>query len=395
MRIGQTIYLDHQASTPLDQRVLAAINPYLVEIFGNPHSADHVEGWRAAQAVADAAEQVGHLLGADADEIVFTSGATEANNLALLGLARRSGAGNRRRILLGEAEHKCVLAAGRALRDQLAFKIEHIPVDSGGHVNPDALEGKMGDDVLMVSVMAVNNEVGAINDIDAIAATCRAHGAVFHCDAAQAPCAMDLKVISEVADLVSLSAHKMYGPKGIGALMIRRDLQDRIEPIIYGGGQQRNLRSGTLPVALCVGMGAAAALCCDAESVTEREHISCLRDHLVASLEELPWQTVLNGPSLERRHPGNANIMFPGFLAQDILGGAQPFLCASTGSACTSGMPEPSHVLRAMGLDEASAKASIRFSVGRQTTDTDIDDAVNIVHNTLSKLSESRVRSAR
>jgi cysteine desulfurase len=395
MRIGQTIYLDHQASTPLDQRVLAKMTPYLVDIFANPHSADHAEGWRAAQAVAEAAEQVGQLLGADADEIVFTSGATEANNLALLGLARRSGAGGRCRILLGATEHKCILAAGRALKDQLGFKIEHILVDSDGHVDLDALEGMMGDDVLMVSVMAVNNEVGAINNIDAIAASCRAHGAVLHCDAAQAPCAMDLKVISEAADLISLSAHKMYGPKGIGALMVRRDLQERIEPIIYGGGQQGNLRSGTLPVALCVGMGAAAALCGDAESVTERGRISGLRDRLVAKLENLPWKTVLNGPILDRRHPGNANIMFPGFLAQDILGGAQPFLCASTGSACTSGMPEPSHVLRAMGLDEASAEASIRFSVGRQTTDADIDEAVNIVHHTLSKLSESRVRSAR
>ncbi len=395
MRIGKTIYLDHQASTPLDQRVLAKMNPYLVDIFANPHSADHFEGWRAAQAVAEAAEQVGLLVGADADEIVFTSGATEANNLALLGLARRSGVGSRRRILLGAAEHKCVLAAGRALKDQLGFEVEHIPVDSLGCVNTDTLAEMMSDDVLLVSVMAVNNEVGAINEISAIAATCRAHGAVLHCDAAQAPCAIDLKVISEVADLVSLSAHKMYGPKGIGALMVRRDLQDRIEPIIYGGGQQGNLRSGTLPVALCVGMGAAAALCCDAESATERGRISGLRDRLVASLEDLPWQTVLNGPSLKRRHPGNANIMFPGFLAQDILGGAQPFLCASTGSACTSGMPEPSHVLRAMGLDEASAEASIRFSVGRQTTYADIDEAVNTVHDTLSKLSQSRVRSAR
>jgi cysteine desulfurase len=277
----------------------------------------------------------------------------------------------------------------------LGFEVEHIPVDSLGCVNTDTLAEMMSDDVLLVSVMAVNNEVGAINEISAIAATCRAHGAVLHCDAAQAPCAMDLKVISETADLVSLSAHKMYGPKGIGALMVRRDLQDRIEPIIYGGGQQGNLRSGTLPVALCVGMGTAAALCCDAESATERVRISGLRDRLVASLEDLPWQTVLNGPSLNRRHPGNGNIMFPGFLAQDILGGAQPFLCASTGSACTSGMPEPSHVLRAMGLDEASAEASIRFSVGRQTTDADIDEAVNTVHDTLSKLSQSRVRSAR
>ncbi|MBK5946451.1 aminotransferase [Rhodobacter veldkampii DSM 11550] len=394
MRIGQTIYLDHQASTPLDQRVLAKMNPYLVDIFANPHSADHVEGWRAARAVVEAAGQVGELVGADADEIIFTSGATEANNLALLGLARRSGAGRRCRILLGAAEHKCVLAAGGALRDQLGFKIEHIPVDFRGHVDPDTLEAMIGDDVLMVSVMAVNNEVGAINDIDAIAAICRANGVILHCDAAQAPCAIDLKTISEVADLVSLSGHKMYGPKGIGALMVRRELQNCIEPIIYGGGQQGNLRSGTLPVALCVGMGAAAALCSDAESVNERQRISGLRDHLVRSLEELPWETILNGPSLDRRHPGNANVMFPGLLAQDILGGAQPLLCASTGSACTSGIPEPSHVLRAMGLDAASAEASIRFSVGRRTTRTDIDDAVKIVHDSVSKLSESRVSLA-
>lgn len=395
MRIGKTIYLDHQATTPLDSRVLAAMTPYLEADFGNPHSADHALGWHAAQTVDEAAARVAKLLGADADEIVFTSGATEANNLALLGLGRHETGGKRRRILVSAIEHKSTLAASRALSAQCGYEVELMPVDSAGHLKLSALEETLADDVLLVSFMAVNNEIGTIQDIGRIAELAHAHGAFFHCDAAQAPCAIDISAIASFVDLLSLSGHKMYGPKGIGALFIRRDLQDRIEPLIYGGGQQRNLRSGTVPVPLCVGMGAAADLLGTDEARKEREAIRHRRDRFVEMLIGLPWRIAVNGPDGERRHPGNASMRFCGFSAHDILGALQPSVAASTGSACTSGTPEPSHVLRALGLPADDAEASIRFSLGRDTSDADVVEAVQLIDKALSKLARADlVRSA-
>jgi cysteine desulfurase len=389
MRIGGAIYLDHQATTPVDAEVFAKMTPYFMESFGNPHSVDHRFGWEAAEAVQKAAACVAGLIGADADEVVFTSGATEANNLALLGFARRAAGGKRRRILVSSIEHKSVLAVARILREQLAFEIEYLPTDRQGRVRASALDARLADDVLAVAVMAVNNEIGTIQDVANISTKIRQSGAVFHCDAAQAPCAIDLRGISDLVDSLSLSAHKMYGPKGIGALFIRRELQQRIEPIIYGGGQQRDLRSGTVPVALCVGMGTAAALLNSDQAKEEREAIRRRRDKLVQGLMSLSWPILLNGPESIDRHPGNANLRFSGFAAQDILSALQPHLAASTGSACTSGIPEPSHVLRAIGLSAHEAEGSIRFSIGRGTTDQDVDDAITLISETLSKVTRA------
>jgi len=395
MRIGNTIYLDHQATTPVDARVFAAMAPYFGESFGNPHSVDHGIGWQAARAVEDAAAGVAGLIGADADEIVFTSGATEANNLALLGLGRRETGGKRRRILVSAVEHKCVLAVSRILHEQLGYRIESLPVDAAGRVDATALEATLADDVLAVSIMAVNNEIGTIQDIAALSQVVRRSGALLHCDSAQAPCAIDLRKFWQFTDLLSLSGHKMYGPQGIGALFIRRDLQDGIEPLVYGGGQQRELRSGTVPVALCVGMGAAAALLDTRKAEEERALLRRRRDLFVRKLMNLSWPVFLNGPEGAQRHPGNANMRFEGFEAHDILSTLQPRLAASTGSACTSGIPEPSHVLRAIGLSAREAEASIRFSLGRSTTDEDIDDAVRLIDEALSRLAQSDlVRSA-
>lgn len=390
MRIGNTIYLDHQSTTPLDSRVFAEMSPYLDERFGNPHSGDHALGWQAAQAVEAASQRVARLIGVDSDEIIFTSGATESNNLALLGLARRAATGTRRRVLVGTLEHKCVLEIGRVLKEQLGFCVEQVPVDKDGRVIIQSLKDMIDDDVLVVSIMAVNNEIGTIEDIEKIGEIVKGSGAVFHCDAAQAPCALDISAISEYADLLSLSGHKMYGPKGVGALFVRRELHDHIEPLFYGGGQQRGLRSGTVPTPLCVGMGGAAELLGNVEASAERAVIGRLRDTFVEELRRLPWAVRLNGPELgPQRHPGNANVCFEGFAAQDILGSLQPRLAASTGSACTTGIPEPSHVLRGIGLSDQEAESSIRFSLGRQTTERDVTDAVHMIAQTLEDLAAS------
>lgn len=362
------------------------MTPYFAGSFGNPHSADHCLGWAAARAVENAAAQVAALIGADADEIFFTSGATEANNLALLGVGRRSAGGKRQRILVSSIEHKCVLAACRALQQQLGYAVERIPVDAQGRVVISELEKALNDNVLIVSMMAVNNEIGTIQNIERLSKTIKAHGALFHCDASQAPCATDIGLLAYSVDLLSLSAHKMYGPQGIGALFVRRELQSGIEPIVYGGGQQQGLRSGTVPVALCVGMGAAVVSLSGEEAAHEREMIRQRRDKFLQGLRALKWPVALNGPSGIGRHPGNANVRFKGFSAHGILGGLQPRLAASTGSACTSGIPEPSHVLRAIGLSEPEAEASIRFSLGRGTSDADVEEAIGLVDDVLAKL---------
>jgi cysteine desulfurase len=392
MKIGDTIYLDYQATTPVDASVYSAMVPYFGESFGNPHSIDHCIGWRAAQAVEEAAACVARLIGADADEIVFTSGATEANNLALLGLGRRAAGGKRRRILVSAIEHKCVLAVSRILHEQLGYEVGLVPVDAAGHVVGSALKEMLADDVLAVSVMAVNNEIGTIQDIPRLSEIVRRSGALFHCDAAQAPLAIDLQHFSQFVDLLSMSGHKMSVPQGIGALFICRDLQDRIEPLVYGGGQQRELRSGTVPVALCVGMGAAAALVDTGAAEEERNLLRQRRDSFVSKLMSLPWPIFVNGPKGAQRHPGNANMRFDGFDARDILSTLQPRLAASTGSACTSGISEPSHVLLAIGLSRYEADASIRFSLGRGTTDADIEEAVALVDQSLSRLARAGLR---
>ena len=381
----RTIYADYQATTPVDPRVVEQMAPHWSEAFGNPHSNDHVIGWRAAEAVREATESVAGLIGADPDEVVFTSGATEANNLALLGLGRRAPA-NRRRILVSAIEHKCVMAAARSLGEREGFSVETIPVDSEGFLDLESLEAMVDESVLVVSVMAVNNEVGTIQDIESISKVLLPHGVLLHCDAAQAPCAMDATSLAFQADLISLSGHKSYGPKGIGALYVRRDLHERIEPIIYGGGQQAGLRSGTVPTPLCVGMAAAVDILRSPEGPKERKRIAGQRDLFVRLLQESSSSVNINGPSGAHRHPGNANLRLNGFDAQDILGAVQPHLAASTGAACTSGIPELSHVLGALGLGPQEAESSIRFSFGRFTTNAEIHEAAQVVSETLISL---------
>ncbi len=393
MEKNSSIYFDHQSTTPVAASVLRKMMPYFSERFGNPHSVEHSVGWQSSKAVAAAAAQIATLIGADADEIIFTSGATEANNLALLGLAGHS-LGKRRRVLMSAIEHKSVLATTRILASRYRCQVEMLPVDCEGRISVDALEAALDETVLAVSIMAVNNEIGTIQDIHALSIAARTAGAIFHCDAAQMPLAQSCDRLAGDADLASLSAHKMYGPAGIGVLYVRRDLQQQIEPLIHGGGQQNGLRSGTVPLPLCVGMGAAAELLRGDEIMEARSTLRSLRDKFVESLGRLPWRVSLNGPSVDIRHPGNANVCFHGFSGHDILAAMQPTLAASTGSACSSGMPGPSHVLKAIGLSGDDVDASVRFSLGLKTNDAQIDEAIELIASALERLSENTATSS-
>ncbi len=378
MTKSESIYLDYQASTPVDPRVTAAMAPYFFDHPGNPHASDHAVGWNAHRAIQVAADRIASAIGADADEIIFTSGATEANNLAILGTALRAPK-NRRRIIISSIEHLCVIAAAHAAATRLGFVIDTIPVDSEGIVRLDALKKLLADDVLLVSVMAVNNEIGTIEPVSKIAAMSHEVGALFHTDAVQALTTNPLDISDLGVDLLSLSAHKLYGPKGIGALYIRREIQRQIEPLIYGGGQQNGLRSGTLPVPLCVGFAEAVKLLSSENAAEERMTVARLRDGFIAALSSAGLVFDINGPSGILRHVGNANIRFDNCDAHQLLQSLQPKVAASTGSACTSGTPEPSHVLRAIGLSVDQANQSIRFSFGRFSNEDDVVIAAQLI----------------
>lgn len=383
----KTIYADYQATTPVDPRVLAAMEPYWRESFGNPHSSEHILGWQADQAVDDAAESVAELIGAASHEILFTSGATEANNLALLGLAKRAPS-DRKRILVSAIEHKSVLAAAQSLREREGFGLERIPVDRDGFVRLEVLDEMITDDVLVVSVMAVNNEIGSIQDIAAIASLARESGALVHCDAVQAPCAMKVSDLAAQADLVSLSAHKVYGPKGIGALYVRTGVESRVEPLILGGEQQSGLRAGTVPVPLCVGFGAASSILADEKGQLERARVGRQRNEFLSHLQHAMPACEINGPLGAVRHPGNASVRFPGLSGQDLVAAMQPRIAASTGSACTTGVPETSHVLSAIGLPRAAADSTVRFSFGRFTTEQDIANTSSAVLDAVRRMQD-------
>ncbi len=369
-RRNRPVYLDNQATTPCDPRVVAAMLPWFTEQFGNPHSAEHAMGRQAEAAVEAARAQVAGLVGAEPREIVFTSGATEANNIAIKGAARHAvSMGDSRRRVIGVAtEHKCVL---EALRDLAAEGFEPVllPVRPDGLLDPEVLMQALATPTLLVSVMAVNNETGVVQDVAALAAIARAHGALFHTDAAQGAGKIPLDVAVMGIDLLSLSAHKAYGPKGLGALYVRRRPRVRLAPLFSGGGQERGLRSGTLPTPLVVGMGLACELA-GREMAADNARIAALRDRLWAQLTP---GVVLNG-SRAARAAGNLNLTFPAARAAELMR-RSPDLCVSTGSACSSSEIEPSYVLRAMGLDADAAARTLRIGIGRFTSAADVDYA--------------------
>jgi cysteine desulfurase len=377
------IYLDYSATTPVDPRVAEKMIPYLTEKFGNPASRSHSFGWEADAAVEAAREQVAELIGAEPKEIVWTSGATESNNLAIKGAAHFYAASKGRHLITVKTEHKAVLDPMRELERQ-GFEVTYLDVQENGLVDLDVFKAALRPDTCFVSVMLVNNEIGVIQPVAEIGAICREKGIILHVDAAQATGKVDIDLQKLPVDLMSLCAHKTYGPKGIGALYVRRKPRIRLEAQMHGGGHERGFRSGTLPTHQIVGMGEAFAIA-RAEMAEENLRIRALRDRLLAGLGGIP-AVYVNG-DLERRVPHNLNISFA-YVEGESLIMAIKDLAVSSGSACTSASLEPSYVLRALGRDDELAHSSIRFTLGRFTRPEEIDYAVDLLHRKIGKLRE-------
>jgi len=378
------IYLDHHATTPCDPRVVDAMLPYLTDAFGNAASKTHAFGWQAEEALEAARAAIARDLGADPREIVFTSGATEANNLAILGTARAAGARGRH-VVTCRTEHNAVLDPCRALEKD-GVRVTALGVDRAGHLDLNALRDALEPDTVLVSIMHANNEIGVVHDMAAIGRITGERGVLLHCDAAQSVGKLPVDVGALGVDLLSFTAHKIYGPKGIGALYVRR-AQPRIElePLVYGGGHERGLRSGTVPVALCVALAAALEIAVN-EREAEAVRLRTLRERLWQRLQSELEDVHLNGDA-EQRLPGNLNASFGGVEGEALIV-ALDDVAVSTGSACTSAKQEPSHVLRALGLPVEQALGSLRFGLGRGTTEDDIDHAATRVVAQVRRLRE-------
>lgn len=382
--LDDAIYLDYQATTPVDPRVLEAMLPWFGPRFGNPHSSGHAFGREAEDAVETARGEVAALIGADPREIVFTSGATEANNLAIKGALRfaaRRDPASARRVVTVATEHKCVLEAAHDLAAE-GVAADILPVGRDGLLDLALLEERLQSGANLVSVMAVNNEIGVVQDLAAIGALCRRYGALFHSDAAQGFGKIAIDVEAMRIDLLSISGHKIYAPKGIGALYVRRRPRVRLEPLFSGGGQERGLRSGTLSPALCVGLGAAARIARD-EMTAEAARLEMLAARFLAGLDGAG--TLARHGHPQRRIPGNLNLSFAGVRAADIMA-RLPRLALSTGSACTSAAVESSYVLAALGVDPERAAGALRIGFGRFTTEAEIDAAAAALSDAVRSL---------
>lgn len=382
MTIKLPIYLDYQSTTPIDPRVIEVMTKSMQEDFGNPHSRTHALGWKSEELIEIARKQVAELIGADAKEIIFTSGATESNNLAVKGVAKFYGE-QKNHIITLATEHKCIINSARDL-EQEGFKVTFLPVQKNGLIDLNQLENAITDKTCLVSVMAVNNEIGVIQPLKEIGALCRKKGVFFHTDAAQAFGKIPLDVEEMNIDLMSISGHKIYGPKGIGAIYIRRKPRVRIKPIISGGGQERGLRSGTLPTFLIVGLGKAAEIAKN-EMQKDYAHIKKLSDKFYAAVMKNEF-VYLNGDK-EKRYPGNLNFSFAGIEGESMIMAIKN-LAVSSGSACTSASLEPSYVLHSLGVEDELAHTSIRFGIGRFTTEAEIDYAINLLQEKINKLRE-------
>jgi len=378
------IYFDNHATTPMDPRVLEAMLPYFTRVFGNAASRNHSFGWDAEKAVEAAREQVGALLGASSKEIVFTSGATESNNLAIKGAAhfyKDKG----RHVITSKIEHKAVIDSCRALELE-GFSVTYLDPARDGLITRDAVAAALRPDTILVSIMAANNEIGTVNPLADIGALCRPKGVLFHTDAVQAVGKVPVDVEAMKIDLLSVTAHKMYGPKGVGALYVRRKPRVRLVPLIDGGGHERGLRSGTLNVPGIVGFGKAAEVA-RAELATEAARLATLRDRLLHKIQDGVPRTVVNG-SLEHRLPGNLNISFAYVEGESMLMAVNKHVAVSSGSACTSASLEPSYVLRALGVGDDLAHSSLRFGLGRFNTEDEVDRVADLVVRSANRLRE-------
>ncbi len=377
------LYLDYQATTPTDPRVVEAMEPYWTVKFGNPHSRNHHYGWEAEDAVEIARGHMASLINANPKEVIFTSGATESNNLAIKGVAKFYG-DKKNHIITCVTEHKCVLETCRALQ-QDGFDVTYLAVKENGLIDLDELKAAITDKTLIVSIMAVNNEIGVIQPLKEIGQICRDNKVFFHTDAAQAVGKIPLDVEEMNIDMMSVSGHKFYGPMGIGALFVRRKPRVRLVPLIHGGGQERGMRSGTLPTPLVVGLGKACEIAAK-EMAAEAERLHGFKTKLFEGLKERIPEIYLNG-DLESRIPGNLNISFAYVEGEGLMMGIKD-LAVSSGSACTSASLEPSYVLRALGVDVELAHTSLRLGLGRFTTDEDIDYAIERISKEVNRLRE-------
>ncbi|XP_015243541.1 PREDICTED: cysteine desulfurase, mitochondrial [Cyprinodon variegatus] len=362
------LYMDFQATTPMDPRVLDAMLPYQVNYYGNPHSRTHAYGWESETAMETARKQVADLIGADPREIIFTSGATESNNMAIKGVARFYQA-KKRHVITTQTEHKCVLDSCRILEAE-GFSVSYLPVQKNGLLDLKLLEDSISADTSLVSVMTINNEIGVKQPIEEIGQICRSKGVFFHTDAAQAVGKIPLNVSDCKVDLMSISGHKIYGPKGVGALYVRRRPRVRLEPLQNGGGQERGLRSGTVPTPLAVGLGAACSIA-QKEMEYDEQRVTMLANRLVQKIMSEVPDVFLNGDH-EQRYPGCINLSFAYVEGESLLMALKD-VALSSGSACTSASLEPSYVLRAIGAEEDLAHSSIRFGIGRFTTEEEVD----------------------
>ena len=376
------IYLDYGATTPVDPRVVDAMIPWLREHFGNPASRSHAWGWEAEAIVEKSREQVAALVHADPREIVWTSGATESINLAIKGAAQFY-KGRGKHIITVKTEHKAVLDTVRELERQ-GFEATYLDVEPNGLLDLDKFKDALRPDTILVSVMLVNNEIGVIQDISAIGTLCRERGIIFHVDAAQATGKVVIDLATLPVDLMSLASHKTYGPKGIGALYVRRKPRVRLEAQMHGGGHERGMRSGTLPTHQCVGMGTAFDIARQ-EMATESERIRALHTKLVSGLTDIE-QVFING-DMQHRVPHNLNISFNYVEGESLIMGVKG-IAVSSGSACTSASLEPSYVLRALGRSDELAHSSLRMTIGRFTTEAEIDYAVSTLKDRVAKLRE-------
>ncbi|KAK7988771.1 hypothetical protein PG989_009086 [Apiospora arundinis] len=385
MEEGQRpIYLDMQATTPVDPRVLDAMLPFFVGVYGNPHSRTHAYGWESEKAVEEARQNIANLIGADPKEIIFTSGATESNNMSIKGVARFFGrSGKKNHIITTQTEHKCVLDSCRHLEND-GFKVTYLPVQNDGLVDLQALEAAIRPETALVSIMAVNNEIGVIQPLEEIGKLCRSKKVFFHTDAAQAVGKMPMDVNKMNIDLMSISSHKIYGPKGIGACYVRRRPRVRLDPIISGGGQERGLRSGTLAPPLVVGFGEACRIA-NEELAYDSKRIKYLSDRLLKGLLSLEHTTQNGSP--DHFYPGCVNVSFAYVEGESLLMALKD-IALSSGSACTSASLEPSYVLRALGNSDESAHSSIRFGIGRFTTEAEIDYVLKAVQERVTFLRE-------